>query len=78
MMDYGMMHSGMMLFMFLWWAILIAGVVLAGYGIAHLIKNKDNKNGSAAPIEQLKLRYASGEISKEEYQEKRQFLQSQP
>ncbi len=78
MMGYGMMSFGMWFFMLLWWGVIIAGIFLAGYGLIQLLHNKKpekNTPGNVA-LEQLKIRYAAGEISLEEYNERRQVLLS--
>ncbi|MCR6545780.1 SHOCT domain-containing protein [Dehalobacterium formicoaceticum] len=75
MMGYGMMGYGMAVAMFLWWAILLGGIFLGCYGITLLIRNKNNTTNSNEALEKLKVRYVMGEISQEEYTEKKQLLQ---
>ena len=70
---WGMMGYGMVGAMVLWWAILLGGVIMAGYGIVQLVRNKKGINDNA--LDQLKMRFAKGEISQEEYVEKKQLLQ---
>jgi len=70
---YNMMGYGMVGAMFLWWAILLGGVFLGVYGIVLLIRNKKDAR-SNNPLEQLKMRFVMGEISSEEYIDKKQFL----
>lgn len=82
MMGYGMMGHGMGLgiFMMLFWiGVIIGGVILVGYGIVQLLgRNRGGKNPPETnrALEQLKVRLASGEISKEEYLEYKEVLQS--
>ncbi|NLI93297.1 MAG: SHOCT domain-containing protein [Peptococcaceae bacterium] len=73
MMSYGILGSGMMVAMVLWGIVLLAGVFLACYGIFRLGR-KQNETGDNA-LERLKMRFASGEISQEEYAERKQLLQ---
>lgn len=74
MMGYGMMGYGMAGAMFLWWAILLGGMFLGVYGIVLLIRGKKD-TGSNNAMEQLKMRFAMGEISPEEYMEKKKLLE---
>lgn len=56
------------LYMLLFWVVIIAGIVLF-IKWASGEKNFDSKGNS--PLEILKRRYAQGEISKEEFEEKK-------
>ncbi len=76
MMGYGMMGYGFG-FMLLWWLVIIAGITFAVYGIIQMVRGKkgiQNDAGDKA-LEQLKLRFATGEITKEEYLERKQVLE---
>lgn len=75
MMGYGMMGYGMAGAIFLWWAILLGGILLGGYGIILLIRNKKSTTNVNDALEKLKMRFVMGEISQEEYMEKKQLLQ---
>jgi putative membrane protein len=70
---YGMMGYGMMGAMFLWWVILLGGVILVGYGAVQMLRNKKGSGNQA--LEQLKMRLAMGEISQDEYLERKHLLQ---
>lgn len=70
---YGMMGYGMAGAMFLWWAILLCGIILAGYGAIKLLRNKKGTSNNA--LEQLRMRLAMGEICQEEFMETKQLLQ---
>ena len=62
------------IFMILFWAVVIAGIVFA---IRYLVTGKEgfsHKKGSD-PLETLKDRYARGEIDTEEYEERRKVLE---
>jgi len=53
----------------------IVVLVLLGYGIYYLIKEKGDIIGShEAPIDILKKRYARGEITKEQYEQMKEDL----
>jgi len=62
------------LFMIAFWALVIVGVVLV---IKALIPKESEKHEKPAEtaLDILKKRYAQGEISKEEFEEKRRDLQ---
>jgi putative membrane protein len=61
---------GMMLLMFLFWGVLIAGLVL---GIRWLLRlGKEARSDPALDI--LRQRYARGEINKEEFETKKRDL----
>ncbi len=68
------------IFMVLWWALIIAGVValikwLTGQsrGCPHYHDRSASPAGSS-PLEILKERYARGEIDKKEFEEKKKDL----
>jgi len=60
-------------FMFIFWLFIIAGAVLF---FMYLAKNKNGsqKEGSKGALDILKERYAKGEISKEEFEEKKKDI----
>ena len=67
---WGVWGIGMMLMMFLFWAVIIAAIVI---GIRWLTsQGKDRRSDSA--LEVLRQRYARGEINKEEFESKRRDL----
>ncbi len=68
---WGIWGFGMMLFMFLFWALVILGVVLA---IRWLVR-QGRPEGSDSALEILRQRYARGEINREEFEAKRRDLE---
>lgn len=67
---WGAWGVGMMLFMFLFWGLVIVGIML---GIRWLVnQGKESRTDSA--LEVLRQRYARGEINKEEFESKRRDL----
>lgn len=69
---------------FLYWAILLGLFLLAVYAVVKLVKRKrvsgnnetgDRQNQSDQALAELKIRFAKGELSKEEFIERKQFLQ---
>lgn len=62
------------LFMIAFWALIIVGVVLVIKALIPKESEKLEKTTETA-LDILKKRYAQGEISKEEFEEKRQGLQ---
>ena len=69
-MMWGAWGFGMMLMMILFWALVIAAVVL---GIRWLLgQGKESRSDSALEI--LRQRYARGEINKEEFEAKKKDL----
>ncbi len=70
MMDYGMGFGYMGFFVLIFWILLIVGLVLL---IKYLWQGGSVKNEESA-LEVLKKRYARGEISKEEFEEKKKDL----
>ena len=61
--------------MMMWWWILIP-VVLVLVVFRYKGRNRQNTVERENPIDILDNRFAKGEISKEEYEEKKQFLNS--
>lgn len=68
---WGIWGFGMMLFMFLFWALVITGIVL---GIRWLVRQGRPEMSDSA-LEILRQRYARGEINREEFEAKRKDLQ---
>ena len=68
---WGIWGLGIMLFMFLFWALVITAIVL---GIRWLVRQGRPEGGDSA-LEILRQRYARGEINREEFEAKRKDLQ---
>jgi putative membrane protein len=67
--------------MFLWLLILIGIIVLVIWWFQQPDRNSpasEPRRGEASAVEILRERYARGEISQEEYEEKRRNLQNGP
>ncbi|MEK7487727.1 MAG: SHOCT domain-containing protein [Patescibacteria group bacterium] len=80
MMGWGYEGSSMMgwgfgggLFMLIWWAIIIAGIVLLVRWVAGQTKGAHGGHDKT-PLDILKERYAKGEINKEEFEAKKKDL----
>lgn len=58
---------------FLWWIVIVAIVLLA---LLFFYKSNGQKSKTDAPLDVLKRRLASGAISKEDFIEKREMLDS--
>ncbi len=73
MMDYGygMMSGGWWIFGLVLWILIIIGIVLL---IKYLWEHGGAKAEHESALEVLKTRYAKGEISKEEFEEKKKDL----
>jgi putative membrane protein len=56
--------------MLLWWGIIIAVIIT----IFKLLSSAGNRKNQKSAIEILKERYAKGEISKKEFEEKKQDI----
>jgi putative membrane protein len=67
--SYGMMGYGMWILWLIFWLLVLIGLVLL---IKYLWEGGAKRGDSALEI--LKKRYASGEISKEEFEEKKKDL----
>jgi putative membrane protein len=68
-MMYGPYGGGMwMFFQFLFWILVIIGIVLLIVWIVRQPKRYDRGPGEESALEILKKRYARGEISKEDYE----------
>ncbi len=62
---YGMYGMGGPFMGIIW----IAFLVLLGFGVYYLFKNKNiNKDANETPLDIIKKRFARGEITKEEYE----------
>lgn len=63
------------IFMILFWVVVIAGIIFA---IRYLTTGKvgPGEESSREPLEILKERYARGEITTEEYEERKKVLES--
>ena len=69
---WGLWGIGMMVVMFVFWGLVIAGLVL---GIRWLVtQGRDSRSDRALAI--LRERYARGEINKEEFEAKRRDLEA--
>ena len=69
---YGMMSGGYGILGLIFWILLIIGLVLL---IKYLWEGSGAKRGEESALEILKKKYARGEISKEEFEEKKKDLQ---
>jgi len=76
-----MMHwgygYGMGFGMLLWWVVIIIGIGLAIYGLISLFRGQSGKKefvNDNRSLEILKERFAKGEISEEEYEQKKQIM----
>ncbi len=67
---WGIWGIGMMLFMFLFWGLVIVGIVV---GIRWLVRQGRPEVADSA-LEILRQRYARGEINREEFEAKRRDL----
>ena len=81
MMGNGMMGGGMGIWMFLgmvFWILLIVGIVLLVVWVVQKAMGGGAGRLEESALEILKKRYARGEISKEEYEEKKRDLLYKP
>jgi putative membrane protein len=67
---YGM-SSGMWIFVLIFWILILVGLILL---IKYLWEGAGAKRVEESALEVLKKRYARGEISKEEFEEKKKDL----
>ncbi len=68
---YGMMSGGYWILGLIFWILVIIGLVLL---IKYLWEGGGAKRGEESALEILKKKYARGEISKEEFEEKKKDL----
>lgn len=59
------------LFMIVFWMLVIAGIVF----IVRLVAGGEKRNPEETALDILKKRYARGEISKEEFEEKKKAIE---
>lgn len=72
-MDMGFGFFGGGIFMLIFWVLVIIGIV---YLVKHFSENgKESEQKGNSAVEILKERYAKGEITKEEFEQKRKELQ---
>ncbi|MBI5634552.1 MAG: SHOCT domain-containing protein [Nitrospirae bacterium] len=68
-MTYGLYGGGMwMFFHFIFWILVIIGVVLLIVWIVRQPHRYERGHGEESPLDVLRKRYARGEISKEEFE----------
>lgn len=65
---------GMPIFMVLFWGLIIWGIVALVRGVASPARDDATRYQAESSLEVLKKRYARGDISKEEYEEKKRDL----
>jgi len=68
---FGVLGYGMLILAFIFWILVFAGLVLL---IKYLWEGGRGKGVEESALEVLKKRYARGEISKEEFEEKKKDL----
>lgn len=68
---YGIMSGGMWIIGLLFWLLILVGLILL---IKYLWEGAGAKRTEESALEVLKKRYARGEISKEEFEEKKKDL----
>ena len=69
--SYGMMGGGYWILGLIFWILVIIGLALL---IKYLLEGSRGKRGEESALEILKKKYARGEISKEEFEEKKKDL----
>jgi len=68
-MMYGLYGGGMwMFFHFLFWLLVVIGVILLIVWVVRQTSGREGGRGGETALDILKKRYARGEISKEEYE----------
>ncbi len=68
---YGMMGGGYWIFGLIFWILVIIALVLL---IRYLWEGKGTRRGEESALDILKKKYASGEINKEEFEQKKNDL----
>jgi len=68
---YGMMGGGMWILGLIFWILIIIGLILL---IKYLWEGAGTRRGEESALEVLKKRYARGDITKEEFEEKKKDL----
>ena len=66
------MHGG-------WWILILLVLIVLFWTIGRSVRGTRDRpadTGSTPPLEELKRRYAAGEISTEEFEERKQTLES--
>ncbi len=70
----GMMNTGMMLLYMILWILVIVGIILLVIWAIKKARESGHSIFGESALEILKKRYARGEISKEEYEEKKRDI----
>lgn len=71
-MHWGAWGGGGWFMMIFWWGLIILGLVLL---VGWIIRQTSQSNQGKSSMDILKERYAKGEISKEEFDEKKKDIQ---
>lgn len=71
-----MIGGGMGFVMIIFWVVLIGALILLVSGAVNGVRGSRQNEDVQDPLEILKRRYASGEIDKAEYEDKRRILSS--
>ncbi len=69
--SFGVMGYGMLIFGFIFWILILIGLILL---IKYLWEHGGAKAEHESALEILKKKYAKGEISKEEFEEKKKDI----
>jgi putative membrane protein len=72
---WGMMNPLMWIFMFVFWGIVILGLIFLVRWLIGLGKSEKEKQGPETPLDILKVRYAKGEINKEQFEQMKKDLE---
>jgi putative membrane protein len=70
----GMMNTGMMLLYMILWILIIVGIVLLVIWAVKKARESGHSVFGESVLDILKKRYARGEITKEEYEEKKRDI----
>lgn len=65
-------YWGMPMMWFIWFPILVIAIIVI---VKLLSGNKEKSSQKESPMEILRKRFASGEITKEEYEERKKILE---